>query len=71
MRRSLTITLKFDELRQVPTSALERLVRSMGVEVARRPSEADGSYRHRVIQAVQRWEAKAAAGRVALYEETR
>ena len=69
MRRSLTISLKYDELQRVDTSALERLVRSMGVHVSRGLREPEGAYRRRVIHAIQRWEANAKKGRVGLYAE--
>ena len=68
MRRSLTMTIPADDLRKADVQAVARLAQSLGVSVPQ-GTDTVGAWRHRLVQAIQRWEGKAKAGRIALYPD--
>lgn len=68
MRRSLTIRLG-DRLYGASVTDLMRLAAFCDIPMPRRAGESDGSYKHRLVQAINRWEAKAERGQIALYPD--
>lgn len=64
-KSSLKIRLWQPDMRRATTDALERLARFLDLRPKpKQPDESEAAYRHRLIQAIQRWEKMYCRGQV-------